>query len=68
VRALLVAIASVDEQNFELLNTAQKSLFANVPAAASDPVAGWEATLQSSALPGPARAAIRFQSKVIPFP
>lgn len=68
VRALLVAIASVDEQNFERLGSAQKSLFANDASATSDPVAAWETALQASAFPGPARSAIRFHSKVIPLP
>ena len=68
VRALLVAIASVDAQNLPLLNSAQKSLFVNSTSSVSDPVAVWESALRGATFPGPARSAIRFHSKVIPLP
>jgi type II secretory pathway pseudopilin PulG len=68
VRALLVAIASVDAQNLPLLNSAQKSLFVNSASSGSDPVAAWELALQGGGFPGPAKSAIRFHSKVIPLP
>jgi len=64
VRALLVAIASVDEQNLRLLNP----MPAFTQPASTDPVAAWETELASTPLPGPARSAIRFHSKVIPLP
>jgi len=66
VRGLLVAIASVDEQDFSLLATIPS--FSQAAAATSDPVGAWETELAIQSLPGPARAAIRFSSKIIPFP
>lgn len=64
-RALFVAIASIDEQNLSLLGP---SAITFTQATTSDPVAAWETELAAKSLPGPARAAIRFNSKVIPFP
>jgi hypothetical protein len=66
VRSLLVAIASVDEQNLALLSAAQKESFTQP--SSSDPVALWEMALQQNAFPGPAKSAIRFQSKSISLP
>ena len=66
VRSLLVAIAAVDEQNFALLKDAQRDRFAQPTTA--DPVKEWEAVLDPASLPGPARSAIRFHSKLIPLP
>jgi hypothetical protein len=68
VRALLVAIASVDEQTLGLLSADQKALFVNNSMSTSDPVAAWETALQGGSFPGSARSAIRFHSKVIPLP
>jgi len=70
VRALRVAIAAVDVQNFALLNEAQRRLFpqpANADAV-QDPVAYWEGILRNSTLPVSARSAIRFHSKTLPLP
>jgi type II secretory pathway pseudopilin PulG len=66
VRSLLVAIASVDEQNLALLSPDQKDSFTQP--SSSDPVALWETELASKTFPGPAKAAIHFQSKVISLP
>ncbi len=66
VRSLLVAIAAVDEQNFALLNDAQRNSFAQPTT--DDPVKEWEADLDPASLPAPARSAIRFHSKLIPLP
>jgi type II secretory pathway pseudopilin PulG len=70
VRALLVAIASVDGQNFGLLSSGQRALFTNPSSSGptSDPVIAWEAALQAGSVPSAARSAIRFHSKVIPLP
>lgn len=66
VQALLVAIAAIDEQNLDVLPTAQRDIF-KAPTT-SDPIKEWEATLASAEFRGPARAAVRFYSKVIPLP
>ncbi len=66
VRALLAAIAAVDEQNFQLLSESQRDLFAQPLTA--DPVKEWETVLNGASLPGSARTAIRFYSKILPLP
>lgn len=64
VRSLLVAIATVDEQN---LSTFEGKL-PTFTQPSSDPVSTWESELASQDIPDPLRAAIRFQSKTIPLP
>lgn len=66
VKSLLFAIASVDQQNLQLLSESQKNILP--PPATSDPIKEWEDDLAGADLPAPARAAIRFQSKVISLP
>jgi prepilin-type N-terminal cleavage/methylation domain-containing protein len=66
VQALLVAIAAIDEQNLEILTSTQRDIF-KAPTT-SDPVKEWEDTLASADFRAPARAAVRFYSKVIPLP
>lgn len=66
VQALLVAIAAIDEQSLALLNSTERNMFRSPTT--SDPVKEWETILTGSTLPGPARSAIRFHSKVIPLP
>ena len=66
VQSLIVAIAAIDEQNFDLIPTDQRDIF--TPPKTTDPVKEWEAKLASSSFRAPARAAIRFYSKVIPLP
>lgn len=66
VKSLLFAMASVDRQNFQLLSESQKNILPTPTT--SDPIKEWEDDLASADLPAPARAAIRFQSKVISLP
>ncbi len=66
VRSLLIAIAAVDQQNLRLLNAAQLERFKQPTT--EDPIKEWESALATSSFAGPVRAAIRFQSKVIPLP
>lgn len=66
VQALLVAVAAIDEQSLVLLSNSDRGLFGSPTT--SDPVKEWEGVLTGSSLPGPARSAIRFHSKVIPLP
>lgn len=71
VRALLVAIASVDEESLGLLGAT--TLTFDQPSTGFlttwNPVTEWEAELSTeSQLPGPVRSAIRFTTKVIPLP
>ncbi len=70
VRALSVAIAAVDEQNFALLSDAQRELFPQPtkPEEIQDPVGFWESLLRKAVLPMSARSAIRFNSKLIRLP
>ncbi len=71
VRALLVAIASVDEESLGLLGAT--TLTFDQPSTGFlttwNPVTAWETELSTeSQLPGPVRSAIRFTTKVIPLP
>lgn len=71
VRALLVAIASVDEESLGLLGAT--TLTFDQPSTGFlttwNPVTEWETELSAeSQLPGPVRSAIRFTTKVIPLP
>ncbi len=66
VRALLVAIASVDEESFGLLGGSIPTF--DQPTT-SNPMTPWETELSAeSQLPAPVRSAIRFTTKVIPLP
>lgn len=65
VKALMVAVASVDEQSLQLIDQALPTF--SQPTS-GDPVPVWEAELATKTLPGPVRSAIRFHSKVIPLP
>lgn len=66
VRALLIAIAALDEQNLKLLDADQMGRFSQPTTA--DPVKEWESILASGSFPDPVRASVRFQSKVVPLP
>lgn len=66
VQALLIALVSVDEQNLSLLSSGDRTLFSQPKT--TNPVKEWEEALAAGTFPGPARAAVRFSSKVIPLP
>ena len=66
VASLLVALATIDERSYRLIDPAALPLF---PApTTSDPSKEWESELTSLTLPNPVRSAIRFHSMAIPLP
>lgn len=67
VQSLLILIAAIDEQNYKILPAEARDIFPQ-PTATADPVGDWERILAAAEMPSPARAAIRFHSKVVPLP
>jgi len=66
VASLLVAVATIDESNYRLIDPATLPLFSQP--ITSDPSKEWESRLATLILPGPVRSAIRFHTMTIPLP
>jgi len=66
VASLLVAVATIDERSYRLIDPASLPLFP--PPTTSDPGKEWESKLATLTLPNPVRSAIRFHSMTIPLP